>query len=116
MCRLVESAVMDDVEAGFPSLGDLEFIGPFEQHSVLLYGREVPYLDGAPADGGRVHLMLDKRYGLELTVEEAERVVPFIADCIAVAAGYACHPRRDQEPCRLPLFAKSFSVGPMMTD
>jgi hypothetical protein len=32
---------------------------------------------------------------LDLTVAEAERVVPFLADAIAIALGYTCHPRAD---------------------
>jgi hypothetical protein len=103
---------MDDLGPDFPGLGDLEFVGPFETHRVLLYGRRVPHLDAAPMNGGMVHITLDERYGLDLTVEEAERVVPFIADCIAVAAGYSCHPRQGEQPYPLPLFPQEFSVGP----
>ncbi len=33
-------------------------------------------------------LVIDRRLGTELSVDEAERVVPFVANAIAVALGY----------------------------
>lgn len=42
-------------------------------------------------------LVLDNRYALNVTVEEAERFVPFLANAIAVALGYTCHPKEDAE-------------------
>ena len=36
-------------------------------------------------------LVLD--LGAEFSTSEAERVIPFLADAIAVALGYGCHPR-----------------------
>jgi hypothetical protein len=42
-----------------------------------------------------IYLSLDNRYGLDLTVAEAEQVVPFLADAIAIALGYTCHPGAD---------------------
>jgi hypothetical protein len=49
-------------------------------------------------------LVLDRRLGLDLSTAEAERVVPFIADAIAVALGYGAHPRGEQDtpPARAP--------------
>jgi hypothetical protein len=70
----------------------VEYIGPFRSHDVVVDGWQVPYLRATPLNGGRVHLNLDRRFGLDLTVEEADRFVPFLADCIAVALGYTCHP------------------------
>jgi len=32
---------------------------------------------------------------VEFSVEEAERVIPFVADAIAVALGYGAHPNDD---------------------
>jgi hypothetical protein len=40
----------------------------------------------------RVMLVIDQRLATELSVEEAERVIPFVADAIAVALGYGAHP------------------------
>ncbi len=45
-------------------------------------------------------LVLDRRLGVELSTAEAERLVPFVADAIAVALGYGAHPRGD---CDRPL-------------
>jgi hypothetical protein len=73
------------------------FPGPFEHHDVVVNGRQVPYLRATPLDAGRVHLNLDRRLGLTLTAEEAERVVPFLADAIAVASGYTAHPDAGQD-------------------
>jgi hypothetical protein len=42
-------------------------------------------------------LVIDDRLAETFTVEEAERVVPFIANAIAVALGYTCHPNEDAE-------------------
>jgi hypothetical protein len=49
-------------------------------------------------NGRRVHLTLDGRFGLDLTVAEAEQIVPFIADAIAIASGYAAHPHATESP------------------
>jgi hypothetical protein len=70
----------------------VDFIGPFEHHDVVVNGCAVPFLTATPWNGGRIHLTLDGRFGLDLTVAEAEQVVPFIADAIAVALGYTAHP------------------------
>ncbi len=74
-------------------MSDVEFIGPFQRHEVVLNGHRVPFIEATPMQGGRVHLCLDSRFGLDLTLQEAERVVPFLADSIAVALGYTCHPQ-----------------------
>jgi hypothetical protein len=44
-----------------------------------------------------VMLILDKRLAITVSVEEAERFVPFLADAIAVALGYTCHPNEEAE-------------------
>jgi hypothetical protein len=90
----------------------VEFIGPFQQHNVVVDGWEVPLLRAEPGQGGRVTLILDRRFGLDLTLEEAERIVPFIADAISVALGFACHPRRDwAKPRSLPQVRPRRSVS-----
>jgi hypothetical protein len=78
----------------------LEFIGPFESHAVVLNGHRVPLLSATPLSGGRVDLTLDDRFAIELTVQEAQTVVPFIAHSIAVAMGYSAFP---DEPDQAPL-------------
>lgn len=75
------------------------FPGPFSQHEVVVDGWKVPFLHAHP--GGEhdenVMLVLDNRLALTLSVEEAERIVPFLADAIAVALGYTSHPNEDAE-------------------
>jgi hypothetical protein len=44
-----------------------------------------------------VHLNLDRRLGLTLSTEEAERFVPFLADVIAIASGFTSHPDAGQD-------------------
>jgi hypothetical protein len=85
----------DDVAEDWPELpheSSLSFPGPFEHHEVVVAGRSVPFLQADPVDGGQIDLTLDRRFGLMLTVEEAERFVPFLAHAIAVALGYTAHP------------------------
>lgn len=80
-------------ESELPELeSPVSFVGPFQHHDVVVRGRAVPFLRATPLDGGQVHLNLDRRLGLTLSAEECERVVPFIADCVAVAMGFTSHP------------------------
>jgi hypothetical protein len=79
------------------SIFRVNFPGPFSQHSVVVDGWKVPFLHAHP--GGdhdeNVMLVLDDRLALTVTVEEAERFVPFLADALAVALGYTCHPNEE---------------------
>jgi hypothetical protein len=78
-------------------MADVQYVGPFEEWEVVVDGWTVPYLTSRPLSGGSVSLSIDKRYRLRLDRVEAERIVPFIADAIAVALGYSGHPRREWE-------------------
>jgi hypothetical protein len=89
-----EQNEMADFDAELPSLS-VRFPGPFEHHDVVVEGWRVPLLQAHPLDEGRIALVLDERLGLELSAAEAERIVPFVADAIAVALGYGAHPRGD---------------------
>jgi hypothetical protein len=83
-----------------PSLR-VAFPGPFTHHEVVVDGWRVPLLHAQVAEGGRVLVVLDSRFTLELSAEEAERVVPFLADAMAVAMGYDGHPNEtDPVPLR----------------
>lgn len=84
--------------SGLPPESYVQFVGPFQSHDVVVRGREVSFLKATPLDGGLLHLTLDRRFGLRLTVEDAERVVPFLANAIAVASGYTSHPDSGHEP------------------
>jgi hypothetical protein len=91
---------MDQYEA-IPSGFQVTFPGPFTHHDVVVGGHQVPHLRATPLDGGEVHLNLDRRIGVTLTAQEAEKVIPFIADAIAVASGFTCHPdAEDDGPTR----------------
>ena len=70
----------------------VEFVGPFKTWEVVVGGSAVPYLTARPQEDGSVHLSLDHRFALDLSEDEVERVVPFLANAIAVALGYTCHP------------------------
>lgn len=86
-----------------PSLR-VSFPGPFTHHDVVVDGWRVPYLQAHVTAEDRVMLVIDRRLATELSVEEAERVVPFVADAIAVAMGYGAHPdeRTPRPPARAP--------------
>ena len=76
----------------------VDFIGAFEYHTVCVNGWSVPYLTAAPVNGGKVELALDHRYAIELSIQDAEQIVPFIANAIAIAHGYTAHPSDGDEP------------------
>lgn len=79
----------------------VDYVGPFERWAVVVDGWEVPHLEAQPNPGGMISLSLDRRFGLDLTVTEAERVIPFLAHAIAISNGFACHPQEDTEPVLL---------------
>lgn len=89
----------------------VEYVGPFERWSVVVDGWEVPLLDAQPLPGGKISLTLDRRFGLDLSVADAERIVPFIAQAIAIASGHACHPSHSDEPVRLSTVRPRRLVG-----
>jgi hypothetical protein len=100
----IEDNGMDDVHecSDMPSMA-VTFPGPFQHHAVSVNGWEVPLVQAHPQGEDRVLLVLDGRLGAEFSVEEAERVAPFVADAISIALGYACHPRDGMEaPLPLP--------------
>jgi hypothetical protein len=60
-------------------------------------------------------LTLDRRIGLLLSADEAERFIPFLAHAIAIALGYTSHPDAERDgpnprhpfPRVTPLFAQA---------
>lgn len=83
----------------------VSYPGPFTRHDVVVNGWSVPHLHAQPCgpNDENVMLILDSRLAITVSVEEAERFVPFLADAIAVALGYTSHPNEDTEqPVRLP--------------
>ncbi len=90
-----EHASVGDHEcSAMPSMA-VTFPGPFSHHDVVAHGWGVPYLQAHMNGEDRVVLVIDRRLAAEFSVEEADRVVPFVADAIAVAMGYGAHPRED---------------------
>lgn len=75
----------------------VSFLGPFSCYEVVVDGWRVPHLVAhLGGEGGEgVMLVIDGRLAASFSVEEAERFVPFLADAIAVALGFTCHPRED---------------------
>lgn len=93
------------------------FPGPVTEHAVAVENWTVPFLKAELGDEDRLRLILDERFGLELSSEEAERLVPFLAHAIAVALGYGGHPSKDMDslPERFPHAAprRIVQVGPL---
>lgn len=93
---------------------DVSYVGPFQETRVVVNGRQVPFLTASHM-GPSVSLTLDHRFGLDLPVELAENVTAFIANCIAVAMGFACHPSGDAEPVPNPVFPRLMEITSVET-
>jgi hypothetical protein len=78
------------------------FPGPFQHHDVVVDGWSVPFVKASfrSDEEDHVRLILDDRIGLDLKSAEAEKLLPFLADAIAVALGYGAHP--GEESTSLP--------------
>jgi hypothetical protein len=74
-------------------MSSVSFPGPFSHHDVVNDWR-VPFMTSHLVREGRVTVVLHRRLGIELSTDEAERLLPFVADAIAVALGYGAHPGR----------------------
>ena len=97
-------------------MSEYEIVGPFQSHRVIVDGRRVPFLEALPVNGGKISLLLDGRYALDVTVADAEAFIPWIADAIAIALGYTCHPRPGKEPVRSSPFPGSISIDWIETE
>ena len=104
------TSVQEDFRVTFP--------GPFQHHDVVVDGWSVPFVKASfrSDDEDHVRLILDDRIGLDLKSAEAEKLMPFLADAIAVALGYGAHPSKESSslPERTPHMAprKVVRVGP----
>lgn len=74
------------------------FPGPITHHMVVVDGWSVPFLQASLSGEDRVRLILDDRIGIDLDTAEAELLIPFVADAIAIALGYGAHPRGTSGP------------------
>jgi hypothetical protein len=81
-----------------PNAFRVSFPGPYTQHDVVVDGWRVPFLQAELVGEDRVQLVLDQRFAMELDSAEAEKLIPFLADAVAVALGFGSHPRADTEP------------------
>lgn len=93
---------MDDYQ--LPDPERVTYPGPFSHHDVVVQGWTVPFVKASLRGEDRLRLILDERKGIDLSVAEAENVLPFLADAIAVALGYGAHPTADMTelPPELP--------------
>jgi hypothetical protein len=91
-------------------MSDYEIVGPFQSHRVIVEGRRVPFLEALPVNGGKISLLLDSRFSLDISVADAETFIPWIADAIAVALGYTSHPCRGKEPVRSSPFPPDHAI------
>lgn len=68
----------------------VEFFGPVlrDSHDVLVDGRRVPYLT-LHQEGDVWWLTLDNRFGISGTDAEVRKWARFLADAMAIAAGYS---------------------------
>jgi hypothetical protein len=65
-------------------------IGPFQSHRVIVDGRRVLFLK-ATRERGKISLLLDGRYCLDVSVADADAFIRWIADAIAMGCTYqAC--------------------------
>lgn len=76
------------------------FAEPFD---LVVDGTPVPHVTAhgdivSHADGDYVTFVVDGRIGVEIPVEHSEKVARLVADAVAVASGYACHPRDGEPP------------------
>lgn len=78
---------MSDISPGY----GVTFAGPFvEEYRVVIEGREIPHLTAYPSkDGATISLLLDRRLGIEGTPEEVAKWAHFVANAMAVSAGFA---------------------------
>lgn len=69
-----------------------EFHGPFSgSMKISVDGIIVPHIRAKIVHEDLAALCLDDRYELIVPKEDAEKWLPFLANCMAVSAGYASH-------------------------
>ena len=86
---------MLDEHDDLPNPDRVSFPGPFAHHDVVVQGWTVPFMKASLRGENQIRLILDDRKAVDLTTSEAENVLPFLADAIAVALGYGAHPTAD---------------------
>ena len=69
-------------------------IGPYENfYRISVDGYVVPYIDAYPVDTlmTKWHLTLDHRFGIDLDENQLQEFMWWIANAMAIAAGYTSH-------------------------
>jgi hypothetical protein len=72
--------------------GRVEYTGPFAlpEYRLTVGGYKVPYIMGKKNKDGTWFLSLDGRFGIDTTEEEISKWIWFVANAMAIAAGYSC--------------------------
>lgn len=88
-----------------------EFVGPFKpEWRVTVDGYKLPHITAVDL-GDSVALSCDNRFGMAVVPkQEAEKWLWFIANCMAVAAGYSCFGEnsiKDPNPYAVRVFGLS---------
>lgn len=100
----------DDNIVKFPPRDAPEFlVGPFREWRVVVDGRMIPGLTGCRDGDDRTCLVLDHRFGLTVPNEYAYGVASFVANALAIGAGY---PWYGAETKDRPFAARSMQFGP----
>ena len=71
---------------------DVRSVGPFHRYPTMVNGWVVPWLEATYRDDGMVGLVLDHRLAIDVPDDLAGQVIGFVADAIAIALGWSCHP------------------------
>lgn len=72
---------------------DVRSIGPFDHFDVVVGGWTVEGLAAQYRADGSVTLCLDRRLAIDVPADLAGMVIEFVADAIAIAKGWSCHPQ-----------------------
>lgn len=72
----------------------------------------VPHLSAVTMDGGIIMVILDRRYEILVPRDEFDRWLWFVANCMAVAAGYSSFGERSREANAYRLLYTCFAEAP----
>ena len=73
------------------TVGNVSFIGPFhEVHRITINGYRLPRVTAIPQENGNLGICLDERFLIEGTPEECAKWLWFVANAMAIGAGYSC--------------------------
>lgn len=68
----------------------VKIIGPFvAEYRLTVRDFRVPYMSAFPMQDGSWNLVCDERFMIECTDDELRKWLPYLADAMAVAAGFS---------------------------